>query len=186
MNPVFHLLVPWSASCLPCTLVPSAGLPSQPHRLSLFQLPWWPPLPCLSLFHLFLWQGQFLLVNVGLFTFSGLFILICSTIASLFSEWFTEVVIVEWDVPMATCASKGVTCYVCNTLVTLMKNFWLAPGHTVTSLHIPRFPELRFRTQTWMQKPPTLLALTSSSCQAISGSSDHGRFLPPTLSLIIV
>jgi len=58
-----------------------------------------------------------------------------------------------------------------NTLVTLLTNFQPVPSHAVTSLRIPRFPELRFRTRTWMQKPPTLLALTSSSHQAISGSS---------------
>src|SRR5882724_9735478 len=66
-----------------------------------------------------------------------------------------------------------------NTLVTLLTNFQPVPGHTVTSLRIPRFPELRFCTQTWMQKPPTLLTLTSSSRQAISRSSGSRKIPTP-------
>jgi len=70
-----------------------------------------------------------------------------------------------------------------NTLVTSDK-LPASSSHTVTSLHILRFPELRFHAQLGC-KAPTLLALTSSSHQAISGSSDHGRLLPrPYLSFM--
>ena len=37
-----------------------------------------------------------------------------------------------------------------NTSVTLLTNFRILPGHTVTSICILRFPELRFCTRTWM------------------------------------
>ena len=66
-----------------------------------------------------------------------------------------------------------------NTLVTLLTNFRPVPGHAVTSLCILRFPELRFCAQTWMQKPPTLLALTSLSRQAISRSSRSRKIPTP-------
>ena len=42
-----------------------------------------------------------------------------------------------------------------NTPVTLLTNFQLVLDHTVTSIRIPRFPELRFRTRTWMQSIDT-------------------------------
>ena len=42
-----------------------------------------------------------------------------------------------------------------NTPVTLLTKFWLVPGHAVTSIRIPRFPELRFHTRTWMQSMDT-------------------------------
>src|SRR5882724_2465295 len=42
-----------------------------------------------------------------------------------------------------------------NTPVTLLTNFQLVPGHTVTSIHILRFPELMFRARTWMQSMAT-------------------------------
>ena len=55
--------------------------------------------------------------------------------------------------------------------VTLMwlcwQNFWLVPGHTVISMHIPRFPELMFHTRTWMHPqwcyPPSWHTACSSS-----------------------
>jgi len=37
----------------------------------------------------------------------------------------------------------------------LADKFWLVPGHAVTSIRIPRFPELRFHTRTWMQSMDT-------------------------------
>ena len=42
-----------------------------------------------------------------------------------------------------------------NTPVTLLTNFQLVPDHAVTSIHIPRFLELMFHTQTWMQSIDT-------------------------------
>jgi len=46
-------------------------------------------------------------------------------------------------------------CYVCNTPVILLTNFQLVLGHTVTSIRIPRFPELRFVLELGCKAPNT-------------------------------
>ena len=60
----------------------------------------------------------------------------------------------EWDLGSGTdCDNELYSCFVTshNTPGTLLTNFWIVLGHTVTSIHILRFLELMFRTQTWMQ-----------------------------------
>ena len=62
-----------------------------------------------------------------------------------------------------------------NTTVTLLTNFRLVLGHTVTSICIPGFPELMFHAWTWMHSqwhyPPT--------CHTASGSSGSRKISTP-------
>src|SRR5882724_8894848 len=74
-----------------------------------------------------------------------------------------------------------------NTPVTLLTNFQLVPGHTVISIRIPRFPELRFRARTWKQSFDT--TCPDNHCHAmplpdLPDLPDHGNSPPPTLSSV--
>src|SRR5882724_6543655 len=68
----------------------------------------------------------------------------------------------------------------CNTPVTLLTNFWLVPGHTVTSICILRFLELMFHARTWMQPSDTI----HHHVLPLAYLLDHGSSPPPTLSLV--
>ena len=65
-----------------------------------------------------------------------------------------------------------------NTPVTMLTNFWLVPGHAVTSFVFQDSRNLGFALDL-DARPPTLLALTSSSHQAISGSSGSQKIPTP-------
>ena len=75
---------------------------------------------------------------------------------------------------------RGNTVMSRNTPVTLLTNFQIVLGHTVTSICILRFLELMFHTRTWMQPSDAI----HCHIMMLVYLPDRGSSLPPTLSLV--
>src|SRR5882724_10140987 len=67
---------------------------------------------------------------------------------ALSAAWLLTPIMTEHTCPRLSAFPQLVMSH--NTPVTLLTNFQIVPGHTVTSICIPRFPELMFCARTWM------------------------------------